>query len=168
MFMKLNVFVTLTLTSLTFLLSGCSATVPKEYVGIWSNQHVVLEVQNTGNVKYADSNHRLAFQLSEIDENEISGYLGILTSISIEGPPQKSEDGLITLIVEDQKLYKQSKVVIDEINSAPFYNSRAKSNKVESTEKRRRSLKEFGRSIGNDLVIHAVTTLYCRMRESCY
>ena len=159
--------VTLKVACLLLLLSGCSATVPKEYVGIWASQNVVLEVQNTGKVEYAEPNHKLSFNLSEITNNKISGYLSFLTSISIEGPPQVSEDGAITLIVEDEKLYKQSDAVVAEINAFRFYNAQASSNKVEYEEGQNQSLKEFGRELGNDIVKHTVTSFFCAMTGSC-
>ena len=165
--MKLRMLVTLKVACLLFLLSGCSTTVPKEYVGIWASQNVVLEVQNTGMVEYAEPNHRLSFTLSEITNNKISGYLSLLTSISIEGPPQVSEDGVITLMVEDEKLYKQSDAVVAEINAFRFYNAQARSNKVKHEERRGQSLKEFGRNLGNDIAAQTVTSFFCSMTGSC-
>lgn len=165
--MKFGMLITLKSACILFLLSGCSATTPKEYVGIWSSQNVVLEVQNTGQVLYAEPNHRLSFQLSEITDNEISGYLSALTSIDIKGPPQVDEAGSITLIVEDQKLYKQSDAVVAEINAFRFYNAQARANKVRNEEEKSQSFKEFNRELGNDLAISALAILYCEMTESC-
>lgn len=89
-------------------LSGCSITPPKEYVGTWKNGGTNLKIEESGQLKYRASDYSISFPITEVSEDEISGSLPFIFSLTTEGPPTSSEAGLVTLIVRDEKLFKQA------------------------------------------------------------
>jgi hypothetical protein len=98
---------------LGFSLSGCS-NIPAEYVGSWGNDDTRLTIMESGDLNYI---HREAsilggqstsvskWSIRKITNEEISGVMPF-SSIAIEGPPERDENGLMFLSVEDKKLYR--------------------------------------------------------------
>jgi hypothetical protein len=93
-------------------LSGC-ASIPEEYVGDWRNGRTQLTIKKRGGLNYITPKSSIMggkqitqseWGIQKITNKEISGLLPF-TSIDIEGPPKKDENGLMYLLVEGRKLY---------------------------------------------------------------
>ena len=88
------------------LLSGCSITPPKEYVGIWSNGVTVLKIEESGQLHYSSKSRSSSFPIEKINETEISAFPAFIFTLPIEGAPNFSEEGSEFLIVDGETLYK--------------------------------------------------------------
>ena len=82
----------------------------QDFVGLWKNHQTSLLITESGRIEYESNKGSLKKSLSvpiqEINEKELTaGVLFFSTTFELDGRPSK-EDGLITLTVDGEKLYK--------------------------------------------------------------